>query len=194
MPVIYAPCVVLVCGPMYHGKTTVAKALAAKSNLQHFDLDEIKAEMFGRGWRRLTNWAMPVRSQLNTRRTDAVYAEAARLAMSLFQRGIPCVLSGTFSWDSFKSPFKKAVVTRELPLGRLQIFDLEIKSLDEIKRRIKLRSQDQNVDVEDKLMSYMWSKDQQKDWPKGMRVKKIDAMQDVGEVVRQISRNLQQVK
>jgi len=191
----YQPCVLVIYSPMYHGKTTVAQVLANRSNLRYFDLDDIKREMFANEHEPL-NGSPESRTEENTRRTNAAYTEAARRAVELFRQGIPSVFSGTFSWASFKAPFIEVAESGEVPQERLKIYNLDVDSLDEIRRRIKARSQDPSVDAEAKLKSYRWSKEQQTKapWPKEMGAKTIDAMQEIEQVVAEIIHDLEQLQ
>ncbi len=186
--IIYRPCVVLVHGPMYHGKSTVAGELALQStNLLHFDLDDIKAHMF----KDSPEPSPRFYSEENTRRTNAAYEEAAARALMLFEQGIPTIFSGTFSWQSFKEPFIMLVLKGKIPDDKLKIFDLRVDSQKEIKRRIQLR-ENPNVDVGEKLRKYLWSKEQQSTslWPAGLNPKPVNAFHSLDKVVAFITSDL----
>jgi hypothetical protein len=186
--ITYQPCVVVVHGPMYHGKSTVAGELAYQSkNLLHFDLDDIKTHMF----RNSPEPSPRFISEENTRRTNAAYEEAASRAMILLEQGIPSIFSGTFSWESFKTPFIMLVLKGKIPRDKLKIFDLKVDSHVEIKRRIRLR-ENPNVDVEEKYRKYLWSKEQQSTapWPTGLNPKSVNGFHSLDTVAAAIASDL----
>lgn len=43
----FKPSIIAIVGPPLHGKTTLGMEIAAKSNLDFFDLDQARAEAFG---------------------------------------------------------------------------------------------------------------------------------------------------
>ncbi|MGH7141771.1 MAG: AAA family ATPase [Minisyncoccia bacterium] len=144
----FRPSVVVLYGPTLSGKTTAAEKLASVSNFETYDADQIKRDLFA-------DASEPKRTDAtfysaeNTRRTNAAYAGFVRRAIENYAKNIPTVLSGTFSFDSFKQPLADALAKGELPADRVRVFLLSMPHEEEIADRARQRRAAKSESVAD---------------------------------------------
>lgn len=167
--IVFKRCVIILAGPPLHGKSTVASALTAISNLRLLDIENVKARHFSD----LTAEKLDL--------TERAYQFMADEAAALIAQNHPIILSATFSRKEFKDPF--------LPMLRLnegRVFFLKIDSLDCIKRRIRKRNLTEMDHPIKNLDQYKWALGLLNPWPEDIKVIDVDADRGAGLVVSDV--------
>lgn len=119
-------CIVAVAGPCLSGKTTLAEALASKTNMVYLDIDEARIEIYG--------------DQLSPP-MGACYERNHDHAKPYLLEGKPVILGATYSWTGYHEMLKKLAEETQTPLRVI----LLKTSLEEIIDRVKMRQEHRDL-------------------------------------------------
>lgn len=168
---LFVESLVVLSGPPLHGKTTIATALAARSNLRLIDLDEVRMKHF-------PQFAdQPGQLEATTRAYELMIADA----LGVLSTGQPVVLAGTFSRRAFQRPLCDA-----LQQVRHRIFSLKVGSIEPILSRIGQRRREGTLSAIHSEDQYRWSLGLVEPWPDDVAVIDIDGTQQVDAIVETI--------
>ena len=176
-PTTFTPCVLCLAGAPLHGKTTIAKMLANRSNLHAIDVDDIRHAALPKAFELQGGSFSGFEHNLMV----TAYSTAAEFARRLIGAGQPVILSGPYSETEFKNPLR--VLTGDLGnLVPFRFFRLNINSLEIIRQRIERRQAGGRPAVIATEEQYRRALEFQGDWWESAPLHEIDGSGTIEEV------------
>ena len=183
----FVPSIAVLSGPPLHGKSTVANAIVARSNLIMLDVDIVKARLFP------DNDESSLTTEQRLTRTARAYEQMVSDAEGFVFKGAPAILAATFSKTAFKRPLRECLdrLGETIPV---RIFTLTVNSIAVIRARIIERQKKGHLSSilsEDK---YKWALTLVDPWFNGALPTVIDASKPLEEVVQEVLSHMVDLK
>ncbi|MFA7653853.1 MAG: AAA family ATPase [Candidatus Magasanikbacteria bacterium] len=151
----YKPCIIVFTGPPLTGKTTLAYELAKKSNLQVLDVDEFRRKIEKEDGRSADMASLKAKDELEVMIKS--YSAICETAKEMVSKGMPVILTGTFSRDEFKKPLKVLFDSMESGTIPTRSFLLTAPD-DEIENRIEQRKREHTQSNINSMEKFQWAK------------------------------------
>jgi predicted kinase len=178
----FRPCVIVLCGPPLHGKTTIAKDLVGRSNLMIFDVDVVRRELLG-----LKDGDKDQLRPVEEEKALMIraYEETVRRAGAAASTGSAVIIPSPFSRAEFKAPLQDLVERRSAEIC-IRIIFLEVASRDSIRQRIASRLANDPHTVIRSMEQYEWALTLPAPWWPGADVRHVDVDCTPQEAVRRV--------
>lgn len=149
------PCLIVLSGISLTGKTALAEKLVNLSNLKIVDVDVIRNEIDES--RKEDQQIKMLEPEQEKAVMIKSYTEMCQQAERIITKGIPVIITGTFSRAEFKQPLEQLVSALKKKDIPLKVF-LLTASDEEILKRIEKRREGGSFSNIDSLEKYHWAK------------------------------------